>query len=445
MKRTVAFLVLMCPACLFANNMQASRVYHLTQQLKSPLASERLASVTELKYFADPNAARAVLAMLETDPVSANKAMAIETLTAIGAYYMHESIAPFLQHRNDEVVLAAIEAFRAFKKPEYAKELLKLSSHPNNIVSVKAVAAAAELSPECCCEEIEALTSHSLPAVKLETFKLFSRLPQERVKGFLSLYLSDSDILIKEHAIAFIGDKKYPDFNDRLISDINSPDPKIRNAAIQALGVLEAQEALGPVTVQLNHADPQTRIAAVRALTKLNGHMAARNIADLLQDKNPQVIREAAAALGRLKYENASASFIKMLLTGNPFYIEPAAVALGNVADDRAVVPLLGCINGEDIWLDKIIINSIGQIVAVHGSDSLAPAFHSKNELVRANAVKVAKELKLFKAKRYITKILDEDTHPSNRDMAKQCLTYFETEEALASSASSAPADKNKI
>ena len=98
-----------------------------------------------------------------------------------------------------------------------------------------------------------------------------------------------------------------------------------------------------PLLPALKDPSPMVRVTAAKAILSIGADESAAALLPLLNDKDEFVRREAAYALGLTRSRNATAAFSDRLLNDKEDGVRgAAAVALGQIADEAAVVALVG-------------------------------------------------------------------------------------------------------
>jgi HEAT repeat protein len=98
-----------------------------------------------------------------------------------------------------------------------------------------------------------------------------------------------------------------------LIRLLREPSRLVRIEALEALGNLEATNALGFIKEILRDEDPQLRDAAARALGRLGDTRCVKPLVAALTDEAPRVVESAARALGRIAESEAVPALIEGL------------------------------------------------------------------------------------------------------------------------------------
>src|SRR4051812_47989686 len=124
---------------------------------------------------------------------------------------------------------------------------------------------------------------------------------------------------------------------------LGAGDMEERRDAVMRLGNLHVAEASRAAMPALSDPSPIVRATAAKAILSVDPEHAVASLLPLLKDKDEFVRREAAYALGRTHSRTATAALSERLLTDKEDGVRgAAAVALGEIADEGAVIALVG-------------------------------------------------------------------------------------------------------
>jgi len=124
---------------------------------------------------------------------------------------------------------------------------------------------------------------------------------------------------------------------------LNSSDVEERRDAVMRLGSMRRPDASRAALPALSDESPIVRATATKAILSLGAEESVLSLLPLLNDKDEFVRREAAYALGLTRSPSATAALSNLLLNDKEDGVQAAAaVALGHIADEAAVVALVG-------------------------------------------------------------------------------------------------------
>lgn len=129
---------------------------------------------------------------------------------------------------------------------------------------------------------------------------------------------------------------------------LSSADQEERRDAIMELGSMRLAVASRAALAGLQDPSPIIRATAARAILSLGPDQSVAALLPLVNDKDEFVRRETAYALGLTRSRNATAALSERLLNDKEDGVRgAAAVALGHIADEAAVVALVGTLAPE--------------------------------------------------------------------------------------------------
>lgn len=126
-------------------------------------------------------------------------------------------------------------------------------------------------------------------------------------------------------------------------------DPQVRKAAAQALGRSKNKEAFDLLLTLIHDEDDNIRGAAALSMGSQRNEKAEAVLLDVLEkDKSNLVKGKAVQGLGRLGTEKAIGKVLGCLKSGDGSIRSSAAAALGRSKDKKAVEPLIAALNDPD-------------------------------------------------------------------------------------------------
>ncbi len=188
------------------------------------------------------------------------------------------------------------------------------------------------------------------------------------------------------YAAEKIGRLKAATAVDILIKKVASPEPRLAEAAITALGQIGDPKALAVIASRLPDEDTGVRLAAVKAYAALPGSDLAR-ILPLADDASAEVRAEVARALGERKWKAGLAPLLEMLSDKVPEVRAAAAQALGPIGDKAAVPELVKLVDDADSNVAFYAVRSLSQLPDASAYDALIRATAHTDPRVREAAV----------------------------------------------------------
>jgi HEAT repeat protein len=166
---------------------------------------------------------------------------------------------------------------------------------------------------------------------------------------------------------------------------LSSADQEERRDALMRLGTMRLEVASRAALPALKDPSPIIRATAAKAILSIGGDASASVLIPLLSDKDEFVRRETAYALGLTKSRNATTALSERLLNDKEDGVRgAAAVALGQIADEAAVVALVGTLAPElstpakskrkreqNAFVLRAAATSLGQLASRSGTAAL--------------------------------------------------------------------------
>lgn len=170
---------------------------------------------------------------------------------------------------------------------------------------------------------------------------------------------------------------------------LSSSDQEERRDALMKLGTMRLPEASSAAVPALQDPLPIVRATAAKAILSIGADQSAGLLIPLLKDKDEFVRREAAYALGLTRSTLATGPLSEQLLKDKEAGVRgAAAVALGQIADEAAVVALVGTLAPElsgakrkreqNEFVLRSAASALGQIKSRAGTAALTSALSNE-------------------------------------------------------------------
>lgn len=173
----------------------------------------------------------------------------------------------------------------------------------------------------------------------------------------------------------------------KLIRALEDPQVDIRAASAQALGELQAAEAVAPIAALFNDAATHVVRSSVLALIAIGTDAATTNLIDALKLAYPDVRAQAAAGLGQLQARHALAALIETLDDAEPRVGAAAAIALGILSDEQASKPLAAKLASDVVELRMACAKALGSTQGRAAVKGLVASLGDRNPGIRATVV----------------------------------------------------------
>ncbi|HEU4530592.1 MAG TPA: HEAT repeat domain-containing protein [Steroidobacteraceae bacterium] len=110
-----------------------------------------------------------------------------------------------------------------------------------------------------------------------------------------AMAVGDSSSLVREEAVAALGDVGGSIASQALIQALSDPDARVKEAAVRALAHLASDDAVRALSIALSDPEPSLRGAAVDALADIGSHAAVEALRVAARDES-SAVREAAGS-----------------------------------------------------------------------------------------------------------------------------------------------------
>ncbi|HET6979797.1 MAG TPA: HEAT repeat domain-containing protein [Pyrinomonadaceae bacterium] len=173
---------------------------------------------------------------------------------------------------------------------------------------------------------------------------------------------------------------------------MSSSDVEERRDAVMRLGAMRQAAASRAVVPALQDAAPIVRVTAAKAVLSIGNEESAGILLPLLNDKDEFVRRETVYALGLTRSRTATTAISERLLNDKEDGVRgAAAVALGQIADDAAVIALVGALAPElsapvnkkqkreaNVFVLRAAATALGQIKSRSGTAALISTLNNE-------------------------------------------------------------------
>jgi HEAT repeat protein len=225
-----------------------------------------------LAKIGDPSAFDALLALVGDQNAGVRQA-AVGALNSLGSPSMPARVLPLLKDADPNVRESAVKVAGYFGYPECADLLLERCRDEDERVRRAAVEHLPFLEDERATPALMSALRHETPKVRAAAAGAMALAEGSKVSSCLMEALGDEDSWVRYFAARSLGRRK----------------------------VVESTEALA--TLARDDKANHVRIAAVEALGHIGGETAVGAIAPLLKSADADLVRVAAEALGKLKGE----------------------------------------------------------------------------------------------------------------------------------------------
>jgi HEAT repeat protein len=213
-----------------------------------------------------------------------------------------------------------------------------------------------------------------------------------------------------------------------------SDDAVVANAAVRALGGVNAPVVLDPLRRALSAPDGERRMAAAEALARWGREPAI----DLLRwtaaaDAQPDVARAAIAGLHRIGNSRSQVARLAMAalaeVAGDPARRADAIGAMAQVSEDA--IPAVGdCLSARDPHVRRAVIEALGRLSHPTASAYIRSALEDSDPSVRQTAVAILAGLGTRGMARSFAELARTDPSDSVRRAAEAALRRHGSQDA---------------
>jgi HEAT repeat protein len=178
--------------------------------------------------------------------------------------------------------------------------------------------------------------------------------------------LDSPDARVRETAVMALGPIKHADVPNALLWALGDDEAAVREAAADALGRL-GKETLETLIGALGHEQPSVRAAVALALAKIakgygRADQATPALIERLGDYDATVRRIAAEALGQIEDPDATAALVERLWDDHAEVRRMAAWALGQTEDPDGMEGLIHALGDPDESVREAAAGALGKL-----------------------------------------------------------------------------------
>jgi HEAT repeat protein len=299
----------------------------LIDQLEAEDLDTRQAAAVALGRIGDRKATPALVAALNDSELAVPAAGA---LARVGDHDAFDALMGLLGHADTAVRQAAIAALHSIGHPEMASRILPLLADPNPIVRESAVKIAGYFGYHECVDRVIDCCADPSEAVRRAAV---------------------------EHLPFFDQPKTVP----ALLHALEGDTPPVRAAAATALARVSEGDALPPLLRALDDRDPWVRYCALRSIAAFANPTVVPAVLNVIERDRAGHVRLAAIdALGRLDAADAVTILHPLTQSAEADVALAAIRALGQTTDARADEVLEGLLRSADGWRRVEAATAIG-------------------------------------------------------------------------------------
>jgi HEAT repeat protein len=194
------------------------------------------------------------------------------------------------------------------------------------------------------------------------------RVSQQHDIAALIARLSAANIDTQEQAIEQLVEIGSPAVK-LLIDAVNDGDAVVCANAVEALGQIKDERALGSLIIALQDPDDRVVMAAINALRRIGDPRAIQPLIAFLSQDDIQLHFNATHALGQLKHPQTVEALLEVIDSDDPNVRHGCAVALGRIGDRRAIPALTALLTDEESKIRYSAAYALGDLATIEDPD----------------------------------------------------------------------------
>jgi HEAT repeat protein len=299
----------------------------LIDQLGAEDLDTRQAAAVALGRIGDRSATLPLVAALRDPELAVPAAGA---LARIGDQDAFDGLLGLLDHADTAVRQAAIAALNSIGHAEMPFRILPLLDDPNPAVRESAVKIAGYFGYHECLDRVLDRCTDSSEAVRRAAIEHLPFFDQPKTTPVLLHALQHETPPVRAAAAAALGRVGGSEALAPLLRALDDGDPWVRYCALRSLGALANPAALPAVleVIDRDHAG-HVRLAAIEALGRLDASNAVPILQPLTASDEPDVARAAIRALAQTSDAQADELLDRLLRAAEGWRRAEAAAAIG--------------------------------------------------------------------------------------------------------------------
>jgi len=200
-----------------------------------------------------------------------------------------------------------------------------------------------------------------------------------------------------------------PDMVPFMLKYADDADVSIRIQTIKILSQFKNETVRGALVRALTDSNKLVRQHALEGISRLNLEVSAAHICPLLRDSDMTVQAKAIEALVKIQDPNTVGYLIEVLNDESEYVRRAAVEVLNEVADPRAIKNLLGAMRDSDWWVRVRAADALGSIGGPRVVEAVISLLSDKDEFLRRTAIEILNSVKDERAYFYLVQALDDD------------------------------------
>lgn len=429
-------------------DQEGAYILELIAQNIEPIGQENLlkamegASETELKAIAlilsSLEGEKVELALVKLLPFANLRSMIIEPLVKFGAKII-PLIIPYLYNQDLETRQIIVSILGRIGNSTAVPELTNLlNTEPELILYI--TTALAQIGDHQAFDTLISLLGYPDVTVRLGAISALNSLGHPQMPQKLLSLLVNPDHLVRESAVKIAGYFAFTECVDALLACVEDENENVRLAAVKHLPYLDQEDQVIDILIKVLKTDtPKVRSAAIQALGELNPKQSIPYILEGLEDQNFWVRYHCIKALGQsyqlLETQTIDHTLIQLKLLSQHDPTEPvkaiATEVMGKLGQEQVIPLLTTLVKSDDEEVARAAIRALGQIESVEAVPPLLTALNSENSSRRMDALQAFRERGGTEAEVSLQWMISEDPDQKLVLAAIESLSQMATPEAI--------------
>jgi len=218
-------------------------------------------------------------------------------------------------------------------------------------------------------------------------YRLLDGIANEALVPDISQRLDSKQPLVRAHLLQLLSRFDTAASREGLVGALHDPNKTVRQAALNGLAKLHAEENVGDICTLLSDNDLTVQSAAIETLAEIRSPHTVKHLINVLQDESEYVRRAAVEVLNEVGDQNAVKDLLSALRDVDWWVKVRAADALGAIGGPKVFDAILALITDEDEFLRRTAVEILNTSKDPRAVDRLIEALRDEDWWVRERAV----------------------------------------------------------
>lgn len=211
----------------------------------------------------------------------------------------------FLEHGDDDVKEAALDACLALKSPEVNAHLTSLFTSRDPLMRLMATYSMGHIDTALHLEELSVALEDEIPDIRKVALESIGRLCNDRPEllSLLAPRLSDESRDVRLALVELVGQIETQQSTELLIQALGDEDNWVRIRAVESLGTRRVTKVLPTLVQMLDGNDLLVVLKIIEALGCIGGKMAFRALLSLTGHSDPDIQNAVSEAIAHIRDE----------------------------------------------------------------------------------------------------------------------------------------------